>query len=284
MSSNISATLKERLMEQVHKSLENAKLQDCKILFACIFGSRVYGTATNSSDFDLLVVIGSGGVGVGTGAQSQSDSNPESGSVVKTEVDDHGVRFIVIDEPSETKSDEKSGTSVGGKVGVDITIRSLTSFTSSLTAGDPFAVEAICTPEQFVLCSSEEMTSLIKATSLSSTTMLGSIRNGFSAKSAWAEVRARKKFKDGEHLIAIKSQYHSYRILLFAIQIAKKGFIHDWSAGSDYLTVLRTDLEAGKIDDAYLRASYKQWVKESTTQTDGTNMTVASYYKMLLPK
>ena len=265
MTSHLSLTTRTRLIEQVNNSLESAGLQHHKILFVSVFGSRVYGTATSTSDFDLIVVIETG-----------------DGTGVKTNVDDHGVRTILMTD--DAKSENSSEQSSESKVGVDITIVSLKSFTSSLTAGDPFAVEVICTPEQFVLCSSDEMMSLIKETSITGSMMLASIRTGFSTKSSWAEVRARKKFKDGEHLVAIKSQYHSYRILLFAIQIAKKGTIYDWNAGSDYLTELRTDLEAGKIDDAYLRSSYKRWVKESTSQTDSTGMTVATYYKSLLVK
>lgn len=112
---------------------------------------------------------------------------------------------------------------------------------------------------------------------------MGYIRNGFSTKSSWGEVSARKKFKENECLIAIKKLYHSYRILLYAIQIAKRGAIYDWSAGSDYLTELKADLVTGKVDETYLRTSFKRWTKESITQTDGTNMTVVSYYKKLLP-
>lgn len=97
------------------------------------------------------------------------------------------------------------------------------------------------------------------------------LRKGFAEKASWAEVRAKKKLRDGEIKIAIKSQFHSYRILLFGTQIGINGKIVDWKAANEYLIELKNN----EITEEFLKYSYKKWVKETGVETN---------FKKTLPK
>lgn len=134
MSFCCSQRIKERLINLFNKSLESNGFQDQTVLFISIYGSHVYGTATETSDFDLLVVI-----------NSEADNDTH----VNTEISDHGSRSILIDDVYD--SDFMSVTNPQKRVGVDITITTFSSFTAALLKGEPYAIEAICTPEPFIL-------------------------------------------------------------------------------------------------------------------------------------
>jgi predicted nucleotidyltransferase len=58
------------------------------------------------------------------------------------------------------------------------------------------------------------------------------LRHSISHISSNSWVKAKKKLLDGEYRTGIKSLFHSIRIPIFAIQIAKSGTINDFSAGN----------------------------------------------------
>ena len=183
-----------------------------------------------------------------------------------------------------------TGTDNERKYSIDITIRPIASFMDAVRKGEPWAIEVICLPTDFVLISTNDIPTDLKMINISSETcmwsdqkMKSSIRGGFSKKASWAEVRARKKLKDNEPDNAIKSLYHSLRILLFGIQIGTRGTIYNFNEGADYLAEMRLCLNqnSDQIDDAFLRTSYKKWAM--TPKTEYGALSVATYYKMLLP-
>lgn len=64
---------------------------------------------------------------------------------------------------------------------------------------------------------------------------LEKLRRDISAKSSNSFVKCKKKLKDGEVYIGKKSMFHSIRILMFGIQIAKYKAIMDYGCANHYL-------------------------------------------------
>lgn len=60
------------------------------------------------------------------------------------------------------------------------------------------------------------------------------LRREFSAVASNSWVKCKKKLKDDEILIGLKSLYHSLRILMYGIQIAKHGKIVDFEEANCY--------------------------------------------------
>lgn len=60
------------------------------------------------------------------------------------------------------------------------------------------------------------------------------LRREFSAIASNSYVKCKKKLKDGDIMIGLKSLFHSLRILLFGIQIAIAGRIVDYSMANSY--------------------------------------------------
>lgn len=61
---------------------------------------------------------------------------------------------------------------------------------------------------------------------------LPKLRQSISEKSSHSFVKARKKVRFGEYYIGKKSLWHSFRIIIFGIQIAKYGKIVDYRAAN----------------------------------------------------
>src|SRR5690606_13231950 len=79
---------------------------------------------------------------------------------------------------------------------------------------------------------------------------LSKLREGFSRKSSLSWVRAKKKFVlNGEDIyIGRKSLFHSLRILLFGIQVVKKGYIFDFTEGREYYDdIVRSEVPNGTV-------------------------------------
>lgn len=61
------------------------------------------------------------------------------------------------------------------------------------------------------------------------------LRRKFSAVSSNSYVKCKKKIKDGDERTGLKSLFHSLRVLLFGIQIAKFSKINNYSIANNYL-------------------------------------------------
>jgi predicted nucleotidyltransferase len=64
------------------------------------------------------------------------------------------------------------------------------------------------------------------------------LRREISAVSSNSFVKCKKKMRDGEDYIGRKSMFHSLRILMFGIQIAKHGRIVDYGCANDLLPII----------------------------------------------
>lgn len=67
---------------------------------------------------------------------------------------------------------------------------------------------------------------------------LEKLRREISGVSSNSFVKCKKKLKDGEDYIGRKSMFHSIRILMFGIQIAKFGRIVDYSQANQFLPAI----------------------------------------------
>lgn len=227
--------------------------------FCAVYGSHVYGTASTESDYDVYVIA--------VPAPDASDL------ATVLPLDLHQNHTLVKDE---AKTLEQM---------IDLTVRSFDQFKNQVKKGDPQAIEILLSPAHFVPMGSDEFKEFKKSVDLKSKEMKGVIRSGFSEKSSWAESRARKKFKDGEYHIALKSQFHSYRILCYGIQIGLRGEIYDWGFPNDYLNELLNTPEV-ELSEQFFRDSIKKWTKTKllTLTEHGVAGTVASCFKSVLPK
>ena len=200
-----------------------------KIIFCAIYGSRVYGTNTADSDYDITVIV------------------------------------------SEGESMDLHDLIVEG-VKMDITVVTLERFRLMVDNCDVYAIETIMSPEQFVLFSDGTIENIRNEFRVNEDTKR-KIRSAFSAKSDWAEVRGRKKLIDRELKIAIRSLWHSYRIIKFGIQLAKKGIIDDFDEANTMWDELKIIDERDMTGELF-KEQYKKWVKGG----------LLTEYKTLLPK
>jgi len=211
-----------------------------------VYGSHVYGTATSDSDYDIYCIV-----------ESSGDSmNQFTASIT---IDIHN-------------TDSK----------IDLTIRSIDIFMKDIKSGHPLAYEILFSPQKFKLIQSEEINQYMDSMNvINNSEIKKQIRHGFSEKASWSEVRARKKLADGEILCALKSLYHSYRILGFGIQIGIYGKIVDWECGKEYLKELLS-LDPRMLDDQCMRMSYKKWARTGCIECKKDS--IQTQFKNILPK
>lgn len=81
---------------------------------------------------------------------------------------------------------------------------------------------------------------------------LGQLRRSISAVASNSYVKCKKKLKDGEKYIGMKSMFHSLRILNFGIQIAKYGEIKNYSSANVFLELIGdTEPEWAELDKRF---------------------------------
>lgn len=224
-------------------------------LFCAVFGSYVYGTNTINSDYDVYLIC-------------QQDPTYKKNVKVFTGDSNHNYN---------------------DKINIDLMIRTLDQFKHSVSIGDPNAIELLLSPDEFIIHTSDIFQDFKKSVDFTDPIVRKAIRTGFSEKSNNSEVKARKKFIDNEIQIALKSQFHSYRILCFGIQIGSKGYIYNWSIANDYLEELISDIP--KFSEQYFRDSIKLWLRTKPIDkvlfqldNDKLNGSITTCFKNLLPK
>jgi hypothetical protein len=102
------------------------------------------------------------------------------------------------------------------------------------------------------------------------------LRSRLHASSDHHEVKARKKLIDREYQSAVKSLWHSYRIIKFGIQLAKYGCIKDYTEANDLWDILKEIPESDLTPD-FFRSTYKKWVKTGDSS-------LLTEMKLLMPK
>lgn len=171
-------------------------LKDYDVISIFPYGSRVYGTNSNNSDYDYIAVFRDG--------------------TVKNEF-----------------SLEKSGKWTGDISCVhkdylnNIHTYNYSSFVKLIEKHKISALECIFLPEDKILCNRKKYQFKLD---------LGILRSSISEKASHSWVKAKKKFeveKDKNVYIAKKSLFHSFRIIDFGKQIAKNGKIIDYSSTND---------------------------------------------------
>jgi predicted nucleotidyltransferase len=121
--------------------------------------------------------------------------------------------FIMIANTPNTNQEIRSGN-------FNIHVMTEEQFLKNLKKHHSSSIEAFLTPKEFRL--QEDIKINWKPD-------ISSLRHSFSHISSNSWVKSKKKMKQGDYYIGIKSLFHSLRIPLFGIQIAKKGKIYDFS-------------------------------------------------------
>lgn len=124
--------------------------------------------------------------------------------------------FIVVANTSVSNQEIKSG---------DFNIHILTpqDFEKNLKNHHPGAIECYFTPNEFKLLEKDDFDFKLS---------IPSLRHSFSHVSSNSWVKAKKKINQGDYYIGVKSLFHSLRIPMFGIQIAKFGKIIDFSVAN----------------------------------------------------
>lgn len=100
---------------------------------------------------------------------------------------------------------------------------------------------------------------------------LQNLRKEFSAKASNSWVKCKKKLEiEREPYIGLKSLFHSLRILMFGIQIAKTGKIYDYSEAN---YIWKEIIESGRFDWHYYKEKYQPLYNK-----------LHSEFKLLAPK
>jgi len=221
------------------------------IVALVLYGSRVYGTATERSDYDYLVVT-------------------DSASLVNDIESEIGIHNLQDSN-------------------VEVTIVSSTLFASMLAKCEIRAIETIFTPKHCVPIGydwiQQKRQDFAEILEIDRAETVNRIRSAFSKVSSNSEVKARKKIVDREYMIALKSLFHSIRILMFGIQIGEYHEIRDFEVANECWDEIQKDL-IPKIDDASLtvgdcRTFYAKWAK---TPRNGETMHLLSRFKDCLRK
>jgi predicted nucleotidyltransferase len=224
---------------------------DVGILSVLLYGSRVYGTATDTSDYDYLVVV-------------------DSDCLIKEMESEIGIHHL---EGSD----------------IEVSMVSTALFDSMVENCEVRALESIFTPKEFAPVGydwiQQRRAKFATALEEDRAQTLNRIRSAFSGVSSNSEVKARKKVRDGEYMIGLKSVFHSVRLLMFGVQIGETGGIEDFEAAKDCWDEIVAVL-VPKIDDRSLtpgdcKAFYKKWAK---TPKDGKSKHLLTCFKDCLPK
>ncbi len=177
--------------------IQRTKIHPSRVKCIYVFGSRVYGTNNNSSDWDFFMVA----------------NNPVSNQEIRS--GDFNIHIVVPDE----------------------FVRLLKNHHSS-------ALEAYFTPPEFRLLELEKFDFHIK---------IPSLRHSFSHISSNSWVKCKKKMAQGDYYSGVKSLFHSLRIPMFGIQIAKTGKIHDFKCANKIYSILfsRNDWTWNELDEKF---------------------------------
>ena len=256
-----------------------------RLLHCSVFGSHVYGTAREHSDWDLIVII------------EPYDPKYEN-DIIMLDVH-HSTNAPSIHTSEDALKIFNEMEYMLGDIEIDLSIRSLAAIKQEVEKGSPYAIEFLFTPKKFVLFTTPEVQSYINSVDFSllhgfkeelksasklkklSKSDLETIRNililrynlrsGFSEKARWAQDAAIKRFRaiaakgdyvgeDKEIDRALKSLYHAFRIYNYGIQVGLYGKIVDWEIANPYWEELST-LDKKHLTEQFLKDFHKDDLK-----------------------
>ena len=183
--------------------LKRTGLHDENVVHAYMYGSRVYGNARKTSDWDFILVTMGG-----------SGKNFEW-------------KFPHTDDGQKQFSDNL----------INVNFYSLKEHGDRLTGAEPSALECLFLPDEFKLKTVEAFDAVDdKVRQLfgdKNERMMAALRHSFSAKASNSWVKAKKKLtveKDYNDTVGKKSLWHSIRLMDFGRQIAEHGSIVDYGS------------------------------------------------------
>lgn len=148
-----------------------------RVLNIYLFGSRVYGNASNNSDWDVIMIA--------------KTSSPET--EIKT--DKFNIHILTADR-----------------------------FQDSLDQHNIRSIECVMAPD---------WAKLQEVHSFKFNLIQNRLRHSVSHMNSNSWIKAKKKINQGDYYIGVKSLWHSIRIVMYGIQIAKSGHITDWQCAND---------------------------------------------------
>jgi hypothetical protein len=227
------------------------------VLATLLYGSRVYDTASDDSDYDVFIVI-------------------DSDQLTKEIDEEFGIHHLE-----------------GNDADLEISIVSSRLFDQMLGKCEVRAIESVFTPAEFIGSGQEwiqgrcQMFAEKLETDRAET--LNKIRSAFSGVSSNSEVKARKKVLCGEYMIGLKSVFHSVRLLMFGLQLGLTGKILDFSQANHVWEEIETELVPKIADDSLVqgdsKAIYKKYAK-TQYQLEGEARAdhLLTRFKLALPK
>jgi predicted nucleotidyltransferase len=117
-------------------------------------------------------------------------------------------------------------------------------FEKMLKAHHPGAIECFYAPQEFRLLETIKFDFKIS---------IPSLRHSFSHVSSNSWVKCKKKLEQNDYYIGVKSLFHSLRIPMFGIQIAKDGYISDFSCANKIYDIIfsRNDWTWDELDEKF---------------------------------
>lgn len=173
------------------------------------YGSKVYGTATEKSDDDFIIVMTDEGF---------------------ANTYDLRVIYGVVEAKDGTAKTAGIRCSDGVGYVFDGTIYSKSAFEEKILAHEVSVLECLWLPPGTAVKNEHDF-------SKDFILDLPTLRESFSSKASNSFVKAKKKFtveKDRSPYLAKKSLFHSLRILVFGMQIASYGRIINYSAANRF--------------------------------------------------
>ena len=117
-------------------------------------------------------------------------------------------------------------------------------FEKLLKEHHPGAIECFFAPDKF---------RLLETIKFDFKLSIPSLRHSFSHISSNSWVKTKKKLEQGDYYIGVKSLFHSLRIPMFGIQIAKDGYITDFSCANKIYDIIisRNDWTWEELDEKF---------------------------------
>jgi predicted nucleotidyltransferase len=145
--------------------------------------------------------------------------------------------FIMVANNSTSNQEVRSGD-------FNIHIIVPDEFEKMLKDHHPGALECFYAPKEFRLLGTQKYNFNLS---------IPSLRHSFSHTSSNSWVKCKKKMEQGDYYIGVKSLFHSLRIPMFGIQIAKDGYISDFSCANKMYDILfsRNDWTWEELDENF---------------------------------
>jgi len=231
---SVSEEKKTSLFSQLAKGSLNSYFESLvnsmTVLFVAVYGSQVYGSATTTSDTDIIIIV--------------DDLNGK-------DKDHHHTTH----DPSKPETM------------YDVTIMTLSSFMKMFTIedGDPKIFEILFTPKDFVIFGYDYLQKLALSIDVKKMIKDGTLRKIFSQKISNNEARFKKKANmENNLLISLKTAWHNYRLTLFAIQLGTSGMIYDFQMANSLLATLKKDCLSGTLTLEQIQKQLDQALTQSS--------------------